>query len=253
MAYYPGESLAEKIRRGPLRLPVALDFTLQIGEGLAKAHEHKIVHRDIKPGNLMVTDDGIIKILDFGLATAQSQDMDEPGAIVGTLKFMSPERFGYRPVDHRCDIWALGVVLYNMITARLPFDCPDSMELMYRIKESEPEPFSAPPELRAIILKALAKYSATRYQSMGDLVADVRALQLRLPGLPELGKPEQMWSADPSVQPTITGDTLGWHLHSGRTTAADRAFLRARRLGEDRGAAGFGAARAGAARLPLAL
>jgi class 3 adenylate cyclase/predicted ATPase len=204
MAYYPGESLAERIRRGPLPLPVALDFAVQIGEGLAAAHEHKIVHRDIKPGNLMVTDDGIVKILDFGLAKPQSKGVDDSGALLGTLKYMSPERFGYGPVDHRCDIWALGVVLYNMITARLPFDCPDAMELMYRIKDSEPEPFSAPPELRAIILRALAKQPATRHQSMRDLVAEVRALQLRLPSLPEFRTPEQTWSAEASVQPTTT-------------------------------------------------
>jgi serine/threonine protein kinase len=196
MAYYPGGSLADRIRKGPLPLPVALDFAVQIGEGLAVAHEHNIVHRDIKPGNLMATEDGIIKIVDFGLATAQNKGLDDSGAILGTYNFMSPERFGYGAVDHPCDIWALGVVLYNMITARLPFDCPDRMELMFRIKESDPAPFSAPPELRTIILKALAKYPATRYQSMGELVADVRALQLRLPGLPEFRKPEPTWNAD---------------------------------------------------------
>ena len=134
MAYYPGESLSERIQKGPLPVPVALDFAVQIGEGLAEAHEHDIVHRDVKPGNIMVTDDGIIKILDFGLAKARRKGVDDPGPVLGTLKFMSPERFGYGPVDHRCDIWALGVVLYNMITARFPFDCTDTRGLMYRIK-----------------------------------------------------------------------------------------------------------------------
>lgn len=202
MAYYPGQSLAERIHQGPLPLPMALDLAVQIGDGLAEAHEHEIVHRDVKPGNIMVTDEGIIKILDFGLATARGKDMDDSGPILGTVKFMSPERFGYGPVDHRCDIWALGIVLYNMITGRFPFDCTDMMELMTRIQESEPAPFSAPPDLRDIILTALSKQPAERYPSMRNLVAEIRAFQLKLPALPELRRPERAWEAEASLPTT---------------------------------------------------
>ena len=190
MAYYPGQSLAERIRVGPLPLAIALDFAVQTGEGLAKAHEHRIVHRDIKPGNLMVTTEGIIKILDFGLAFVQSGGVDEAGSLVGTLRFMSPERLSDGPVDHRCDIWALGVVLYNMITGQLPFHCADMFELMHRIQSREPAPFSAPPAIRTVISKALAKHPSARYQHVGDVVSELREVALRLPAVPDVNESE---------------------------------------------------------------
>ena len=108
----------------------------------------------------------------------------DSGEILGTVRFMSPERFGSAAVDHRCDIWAMGVVLYNMITARL-HDCADTLGLMDRIKYADPAPFAAPPDLRNIILKALSKRPSARHQTMAELVGELRALQLRLPGLPE--------------------------------------------------------------------
>ena len=202
MAYYPGESLAEKIRRSPLPVAIAVDFAVQTGAGLAEAHEHGIVHRDVKPGNLMVTEGGTVKILDFGLAKARRTGADDSGEILGTVGFMSPERFGSAAVDQRCDIWAMGVVLYNMITARLPFDCADTLQLIDRIKYADPDPFAAPPDLRSIILKALSKRSSARHQTMAELVGELRALQLRLPGLPEFRTAEQTWNPDLAMQPT---------------------------------------------------
>ena len=133
----------------------------------------------------MVTEGGTIKILDFGLAKAQRTGVHDSGEILGTVRFMSPERFGSAAVDHRCDIWAMGVVLYNMITARLQrlrrylgADGPHQY--------ADPAPFAAPPDLRNIILKALSKRPSARHQTMAELVGELRALQLRLPGLPEV-------------------------------------------------------------------
>lgn len=183
MAYYEGATLKEKIERGPLPLEDSIDIATQIAEGLAKAHTKEIVHRDIKPANIMTTEDGEVKIIDFGLAklTGQSK-LTMAGMTLGTVAYMSPQQTQGTSVDHRTDIWALGVVLYEMITGQLPFKGDYEQAVMYSIMQEDPEPFSSsggdvPEALEIIVNTALQKDLSDRYQSANELLSDLRALK----------------------------------------------------------------------------
>ncbi|MEX1054842.1 MAG: serine/threonine-protein kinase, partial [Rhodothermales bacterium] len=122
MAYYEGETLREKIARGALPVDEAVGIAIQISEGLARAHAKGIIHRDVKPANVIITPDGVVKIVDFGVAklTGRTQ-ITETGGVVGTAAYMAPEQVRGEDVDHRADVWELGAVLYEMLAARLPF------------------------------------------------------------------------------------------------------------------------------------
>jgi serine/threonine protein kinase len=180
MPRYDGESLRRRIARGPLAVDEALDITVQIARGLARAHEHGIVHRDVKPGNLFVTRDGLVKILDFGIAKLSGEaGPTRLGALVGTPSYMAPEQTRDDPVDARADVWSLGVVLYEMLTGRRPFVGGTSVAVVYSVLHEEPEPLirlrpEVPAELDRIVSRMLAKDPGERYPDMAEVLADLR-------------------------------------------------------------------------------
>ncbi|HEY3571352.1 MAG TPA: protein kinase [Thermoanaerobaculia bacterium] len=182
MAFCEGEMLRDRIRRGPLALDEALDLAAQIAAGLTAAHARGIVHRDIKPENLLVTPQGGVKIVDFGIAKLSSQtQLTQAGKTLGTLAYMSPEQLQGFEIDRRSDIWALGVVLYEMVTGRLPFCHEHSSLVAHAILYEEPEPMTAlrtgvPVALDRIVLKAMAKAPADRYQHADEIPVDLRAV-----------------------------------------------------------------------------
>ena len=183
MACYEGEILKDKIQKGPLKIEEAIDIAIQIAQGLEKAHKKGIVHRDIKPANIFIADDGIVKILDFGLVKlAGPTQLTKTGTALGTVAYMSPEQAKGEKVDHRSDIWSLGVVLYEMLTGQLPFKGEYEQAVVYSILNEEPPSIldlqkGIPTELGQIVEKTLVKKREERYQSVEELLADVRAIR----------------------------------------------------------------------------
>ena len=178
-----GETLKERIARGPLPLEQAIDIALQVAPGLAKAHKHDIVHRDIKPANVFITTDGLVKIVDFGVAKLSGQTrMTKEGTTLGTVAYMSPEQATGADIDHRSDIFSFGVVLYEMLTGRTPFRGEQEVAMLYSIVNEEPHPISTyVPDISApfqdLIERMLEKDRGERYQSMEDLLSNLRRLK----------------------------------------------------------------------------
>jgi TolB-like protein/Flp pilus assembly protein TadD len=183
MACYDGETLKKKIEKGPLKLEDAIDIAMQVAQGLARAHEEKIVHRDVKPANIMITHRDEVRIVDFGLAKLSGRTkLTKDDTTLGTVAYMSPEQAQGAEVDHRTDIWALGVVLYEMIAGRQPFEGDYEQAVMYSIMNEDAEPVTGlrtgvPMELERITSKCLGKDPAERYQRLDELLVDLRSLQ----------------------------------------------------------------------------
>jgi tetratricopeptide (TPR) repeat protein len=196
MDFYEGETLNKKIEHGPLPEDEALDFALQVGRGLAESHRHDITHRDIKPANIMITNTGSAQILDFGLAKlAAHATRTKGGTTMGTLSYMSPEQLQGNHVDSQSDIWSLGVVLYQMLTGKLPFSSEHEAGMAYAILNVDPVEVnvlnaSVSEAAVKIVRKAMTKNRDHRYRSMEDMLSDLVALRGRLPGmgLPEMIK-----------------------------------------------------------------
>ena len=191
MPFVKGKSLKEKMAGGLLSIDECLDIVSQVGEGLKEAHERGIIHRDIKPGNIMLTEEGRAKVMDFGLAKLSgSVDVTKTLGIIGTVAFMSPEQARGEAVDHRTDIWSFGAMLYEMVTGQTPFGrkkdepmpysvMPDTPAFLHSILYDPVEPpgrlrQDLPKPLEQIILKALEKDKPRRYQSMDDVLKDLR-------------------------------------------------------------------------------
>ncbi len=183
MAYIEGETLKDRVENGPLAMNEIIDYTRQIARGLQSAHRKHITHRDIKSANIMITPDGQIKIMDFGLAKlAGRTQLTQEGSTAGTVMYMSPEQARGEDVDHRTDIWSFGVVLYEMITGRLPFQSEYETAAVYSILNEDPPPIGnlnpdVPPELEAIVKKALQKNKEDRYQQLDELLSNLEILQ----------------------------------------------------------------------------
>jgi len=193
--FIDGDTLRKRIKTTPLKIAEALEVASSVAAALFAAHEAGIVHRDIKPENIMLRGDGVVKVLDFGLAklaeskpsSAADQTLfqTEQGIIMGTAPYMSPEQVRGLTVDSRTDIWSLGAVLYEMVAGRPPFEGATSMDVMAAILEREPVPLvryrsTVPTELEWIIKKALRKDRDERYQTAKELLADLRNLRQRL-------------------------------------------------------------------------
>ncbi len=211
--FIKGQTLRDRLSREPLTLRETLDVAVQVAAALNAAHEAGIVHRDIKPENVMLRDDGLVKVLDFGLAKlarrreAQFRMPDEdaatlmqpqqanpqstaPGTVMGTVAYMSPEQSRGKDIDARSDIWSLGVVLYEMLAARQPFAGESAMDVIAAILREEPQPLAqnVPKALLNIVEKCLQKDRGARYQTARDLLADLKQVQKNLEFQDNLGQ-----------------------------------------------------------------
>jgi len=186
MEFVEGQGLKERLATGPLPIAEALKIAAQVTRGLAKAHEHDIVHRDIKPANVLLTADGQVKIVDFGLAKLGEQTrLTRTGTTLGTVAYMSPEQARGDVVDRSTDLWAVGVMLFEMLTGQLPFRGESGQAVIHSILSVKPEPLTtlsdtAFIQLENVVDRALEKDSAKRYQSAAELLADIEEQQDRL-------------------------------------------------------------------------
>src|SRR2546423_5002420 len=190
--FIDGETLFERLKAGLMKLADALDVAVQVTSALCAAHQAGIAHRDIKPGNIMLRRDGIVKVLDFGLATLTEQKSDDleaatlvktkPGIVMGTAHYMSPEQARGQKMDARTDIFSLGVVLYEMLTGSVPFVGQTMTDVLASILMLEPPSLSqsapeAPEELQRIVHSALRKDKEERYQTSAELLTDLKDLK----------------------------------------------------------------------------
>jgi serine/threonine protein kinase/tetratricopeptide (TPR) repeat protein len=231
-----GDTLREQVKRGPISAKKAIEYGAQIARGLAAAHEKGIVHRDLKPENLFVTRDGRIKILDFGLAKLLHPESEtqltkqfletEPGAVLGTVGYMSPEQVRGQAADHRADIFAFGAILYEMLTGRRAFSKPTSAETMSAILNEEPPRISqiasnVPPALELAVHRCLEKNVDQRFQSASDLAFALEitsdsggaSIGVTAPAIPRTA---WKWMAGAGVVLAVVLAMLLWHPWSSR-------------------------------------
>ncbi len=180
MEYIKGQSLKERLKQGPLETDQAVKIAIQVAEGIEEAHKKGIVHRDIKSANIMITEKGQAKVMDFGLAKVKGGTLlTREGTTLGTVAYMSPEQARGEEVDHHSDIWSLSVVFYEMLTGQLPFGGERESSILYSVVHEEPKSLKdvkrdIPQELQQIINRALKKKPEARYSSAAEMLKDLR-------------------------------------------------------------------------------
>ncbi len=174
MGYYPGQTLKELLDDGPLPLDRALSIARQLASALAAAHENSVVHCDIKPGNILITTDDTVKLLDFGLAQlSQDSGYNPSHQFAGTVSYMSPEQIQSAPIDKRTDIWSFGIVLFEMLTGHSPFTSESIKQTADAIVNNEPSLEPLPPSIRNLVNRCLQKAPESRYQDCDEIIADL--------------------------------------------------------------------------------
>ena len=184
MAYIKGKELEERVSEGPLEIAEALDIGSQLADGLAAAHTQGVVHCDLSPANVILSAEGRVRIIDFGVAKLSSATRLSEPSLMGTANYVSPEQMKGEPVDFRTDIWSLGVILYEILTGKRPFEADHREAVYYAIAHKTPEPMSRwragiPATLESIVFKCLEKDPSHRYQDAAILKADLSAMHLQ--------------------------------------------------------------------------
>lgn len=211
MAFYDGASLSQRIAKGRLGCRDALGIARQMALGLGEAHSQGIIHRDVKPSNVMLTSSGLVKIVDFGLARAMTEATASQTGVTGTVRYMSPEQAMERALDQRCDIWALGVVFAEMLTGTSPFHAESLTTMLFAILNERPKGLDAiHPALQPILYRALAKDPERRYGSCKEFLVDLDAAAKQVP--------EDV--ADGEVTQKLSSPALG-----GRTNAQTKRLI----------------------------
>ena len=230
MAFYEGETLRERLERGPLAVPEAAAILGQLSTGLAAAHRAGIVHRDLKPANIMLTRDGQVKILDFGLAKIMSDSartathLTNPGTVMGTVAYMSPEQAQGAEVDARADVWAVGVMAYEMFAGRLPFNAENPTAALLSLVTDTPPALGAvrpdiPHELASVVERALEKSPEHRTVTAEAVVAAVSTWQARSSapsaGSGRIPSVSGRWIAASALLLLAIAVALGWFVRQG--------------------------------------
>src|SRR5712692_3357627 len=239
--FIDGETLRERIRHPPIKLGEVLDVAIQSAGALSAAHAAGIVHRDVKPENIMLRRDGIVKVLDFGLAklterlptdavdteaATKALVQTEPGMVMGTAAYMSPEQARGLAVDAHTDIFSLGVVIYEMVTGQAPFGGATRSDLIVALLERDPPPLArftpeAPTELERLVMKTLAKDREERYQSAKDLLIDLKRLKEKLKVDAEIERTSapELGSGGSEAEPSLAGEIVSTAPRAGAQTA----------------------------------
>ena len=233
MEFLSGEDLQHRLTRGePMTLARKLEVAAEAAEGLGYAHRRGVIHRDVKPANIFITDDGVVKVLDFGLARMMSSEMTRSNMMLGTVNYMAPEQVRGERADHRADIFSFGVVLYEMLTRRKAFEGDSFATTMYKILQEAPETLHSvdptlPAEIGLLVDKALAKARDERYQDLSDLSRDLAIVRQHLSGGEAITMPGSALTghripSDPPRQSSIQTIAVD-------SAAADAANVRARK------------------------
>ena len=257
LEFVEGDTLEQRIVKGPLPIHETLEVGIQIAEGLEAAHEKGIIHRDLKPANVKVTPEGKVKILDFGLARALhdnvlstdlshsptiTSEMTRPGVILGTAAYMSPEQAQGKAVDKLADIWALGCVLYECIAGKRPFQGNSQISILMAIIQQLPAPLKtvradAPPELERIVTRCMQKNPNSRYPSTAELRQALVTCQARLTALGQRSWLSRPWYMIPAVVLLLVLSIAGWRVYqrsARRYWASHEAVAEINRLVDER-------------------